>query len=470
MSNSRILLVGGGTGANSEVSALLDRRRYPVSVVEGTPGALTEALRRPLEAVVLLLPTPGALGRKLVELLTSVTPAPAIIVVGTDESIPNASTAFSLGAQDFVPNREDDDRLCEAVELTLGRSRRDSELRYFRDRAAQSTNWRALVGSCEAMQRALHGVKQVVGRAMLRTTPPILVTGETGTGKGLVARCIHFNSARRHEPYVDVNCAALPAALIEAELMGHERGAFTDARVARAGLFETADGGTLFLDEIAALRVDLQAKLLTITEEKRVRRIGGREHKQVNVQIIAATHRDLADMVEKGQFREDLYHRLNVIRVELPPLRERGEDKVHLAQKFVEQMCAEYGLPVRDITPEAEQLIREHDWPGNVRELRNQIEQIILVADDFEIRPEHFNIVRRKTSRVEVKSRGRELEIRLPDEGISLEALERTIIKEALKQCDGNVSRTARFLAISRQTLIYRLKKHELATDNSSSA
>jgi DNA-binding NtrC family response regulator len=458
-----ILLLGGEKATRSKVARQLEARRYTVRALRFDDGEMSRSLDGQVAAVIVLLPTDAGRGEDLLPKLAR-SSAPPTIVIGSDDSVPDGATAYRLGAQDYVASLDDRGRLYEALGLLLGTSRRDSELRYFRDRAAQSTDWSAVVGKCEAMRSALAVVQQILTRSSLRSMPPILITGETGTGKGLVARSIHFNSSRRHEPYVDVNCAAIPASLIEAELLGHERGAFTDARTARAGLFETADGGTLFLDEIAALPIELQAKLLTVTEEKRVRRIGGRESKKVDVQIIAATHRNLAEMVDRSLFREDLFHRLNVIGVQLPPLRDRGEDKAHLAERFVEQMCNQYGLPTRDITPEAKQLIVDYDWPGNVRELKNQIEQIILVADDYEIRPEHFKFVRRKkSSRVGLRSNGGELEIELPEDGVSLDAVERSIIKKALDLCDGNVSRTARFLSISRQTLVYRLKKHDIA-------
>ena len=412
-------------------------------------------------AILVVLPAGDSEGASLLETAHGADDTIPVIVIGTDDSMPGATKAFDLGAHDFIESSTDADRIYESLGLALGTSRRDSELRFFRKRASQDADWSAVGGRCDAMRDALKVVKQIVNRASLKTAPPILITGETGTGKGLLAKTIHFNSVRRNEPYVDVNCAAIPPSLIEAELLGHERGAFTDARSARPGLFETAHGGSLFLDEIAALRPDVQAKLLTVTEEKRVRRIGGRKSSPVDVQIIAATHRDLAQMVHDGDFREDLYHRLNVIPVTLPPLRERGEDKIQLAHRFVEEMCREYGMPVRDITGDAEDLILEYHWPGNVRELRNQIERIILIADDFEIRPEHFQIEQRK-SIIAVTNDDGELEVNLPAEGVSLEALERSIIRKAFELCNGNVSQSARFLHVSRQTMIYRLKKHDI--------
>ncbi len=433
---------------------LLSRRGYAVRCWEDD---VPEALSAECDLWLVVLPWQDGSGKALLRAMARDAGAP-IVVVGTDASVPDAAAAFGLGARDHLSSSSDASRLYEALGMALGENRRDSELLYLRARAAQQTDWGALVGECDAMRRTLRLVKQMVQRSAGRSGPPILIGGETGTGKGLMARCIHFNSARRNEPFVDVNCATIPPNLIEAELFGHVRGAFTDAHVPRSGLFETAHRGSLFLDEIAALRLDLQAKLLTVTEERRVRRIGGRESTPIDVQLIAASHRNLAEMVRAGEFREDLYHRLNVLTVEMPPLRERDGDKVLLAERLVESLCAEYGLPVRELTPAAKRAILAYDWPGNVRELKNQIERIVLVGDDFEIRPEHFQFL----DGTRVYEQDGQLRVELPSDGVSLVALERAILLEALDKNEHNVSRAARFLRISRQTMIYRMKKHAI--------
>jgi DNA-binding NtrC family response regulator len=279
---------------------------------------------------------------------------------------------------------------------------------------------------------------------------------------------VHANSVRRNRLFVEVNCAALPASLMEAELFGHERGSFTDAKTARPGLFETADGGTLFLDEIGAVPLDLQAKLLTAIEEKRVRRLGARQGANVDVQIIAATHEDLRRKAREGTFREDLFHRLNVVSVTIPALRERGDDVILLAESFLRASCREYGIPPRQLSADAKKWMRGYGWPGNVRELRNQLERIVLLVDDDLVRAEHFQTSADgpKSTRVGVtqSAEGR-LRVELPPDGVDLAELERAILAEALKQTDGNVSRAARYLRISRQTFIYRMKKHGLDAD-----
>ncbi len=297
-------------------------------------------------------------------------------------------------------------------------------------------------------------------------TPTILLQGETGTGKGFLAKCVHYNGIRRNRPYVEVNCAALPPSLMESELFGHERGAFTDARQARAGLFETADGGTIFLDEIGAVPPDLQAKLLTAIDAKNVRRIGARKDFHVDVQIIAASHEDLRRRTKTGTFREDLFHRLNVVAVTVPPLRERRSDVVLLAEGFLRQFCKEYGMPQRHLDASARAWVQSYAWPGNVRELRNQIERIVILENDEVVREVHFTPTADTATVKLFKSTpppgAAKLRISLPPNGVSLAALEAEVIREALLRCDGKVSKTARYLSISRQTLMYRMKKHRL--------
>jgi two-component system NtrC family response regulator len=463
------ILIAGGQGAIlTTLERALRHRGYDVKVLSRDYPNFAAALDDVPDLVLVALPADGATGADLIGQVKSVVGAPPVIVLGVDDSVPGPATAYKLGVEDYVRSPDDTSRLLEALGLALGASRRDSELRYLRGRAAQDAGWEMLLGECGAMRETISRVKQIVERTAARSTapPPILITGETGTGKGLLARCIHFNSVRRNEPFVDVNCATIPPNLMDSQLFGHERGAFTDARTQRPGLFETADGGSLFLDEIASLRLDLQAKILTAAEERRIRRIGARQSQQVDVQIIAATHRDLELMVRQGEFREDLFHRLNVLNVPIPPLRQRGEDKLLLADRFIDAVCSEYALPRRRMNGAAKRAVLDYSWPGNVRELRNQIERMVLLNDETEIRPEHFQFADHQA--VEVRSSdSRGIEVELPPGGVSLEKLELEVLKKALAMNEGNVSKTARFLQISRQTLIYCLKKHSIPSGSS---
>src|SRR5262249_9307717 len=281
-----------------------------------------------IRLVVLALPLAGVRGRDAIARLKAVDEGIPFIVAGVDSDLTAAGEAFDLGAQEhLVDPLADTSDFLATVGVVLGSRRGDRHLQYLRSKEAPG-DWQSVLGDSPALKTVLRMLRQVCARTYAGGTPMILLAGETGTGKGFVAKCIHYNGVRRNRPFVAVNCAALPPALMEAELFGHERGSFTDAKSSRSGLFETADGGTLFLDESGAVPLDLQGKLLTAVEEKTIRRIGGRQPIHVDVQIVAATHEDLRGRAKAGTFREDLYHRLNVIAVTMPPLRQRGSDIV----------------------------------------------------------------------------------------------------------------------------------------------
>lgn len=437
-------------------------------------GAGAECVRKfgenGADLVMVCLPVRGAEGGDLIRGIRQVDPRVNIVVTGKDSQIATAADAFKFEVMEYLsdPHNEMNDLLA-AVGGALGARRGDVQLRYLKEREANRASWSALVGSSSAMRELVDGVRRVIERTTRGAPPTILLRGETGTGKGLLAKCIHYNGARRNQAFVELNCAAIPPTLLESELFGFERGSFTDARTSRAGLFETAHQGTLFLDEIAGLSLDLQVKILTALEEKRIRRIGGRQSNHVDVQIIAASHNDLIERVKARTFREDLYHRLNVVSFTLPPLRRRGEDKVALAKVFIEATCREYGLPIRELTPDAEDFILQHAWPGNVRELRNQIERIVLLSTDDVIDGSHFferqsipppSAPPASVRTTAVPTKG--FSMTLPEEGVGLDEVERQLIELTLKRFDGNVSRSAKFLKVSRQTLMYRIKRHGL--------
>jgi two-component system response regulator AtoC len=411
-----------------------------------------------IDAVVLCLPLAGATGRSLLSSLQRT--ATPVVVCGSDESLPGPAEAFDGGAfEHIVDPISDTNDLLAAVGVALGSRRGDIQLRYLRQRDAATASWEALVGSCSAMQEVFRIVRVLCERSSRGGAPTVLLTGETGTGKGMLAKSIHYNGGRRTRPFVEVNCAAIPPTLLESELFGHERGAFTDAHAARAGLFETANSGTLFLDEIGCLPLALQAKLLSAIEEKSIRRLGARSPIHIDSQVIAATHVDLKQAIKQETFREDLYHRLNVVSVRMPALRERGDDKIRLAESFVARACGEYDLPVRRLTASAKRYVSEYRWPGNVRELKNQIERILLLYNDDFIDDTHFD-ARRSSLPPPIKQSG--FRLTLPEDGISLEEIEREAIRTALARTGGNVSQAARFLRITRHTLIYRMRKYRL--------
>ncbi|MBX3246661.1 MAG: sigma-54-dependent Fis family transcriptional regulator [Myxococcales bacterium] len=375
-----------------------------------------------------------------------------IFVVGDDASVEAVLRERQLPRVEAFPERTEPSAIVAAWEA-LREATPDEPAR-----SIDEASLAALVGDSPGIVK----VRALLSRLAERSAaaPTVLFTGETGVGKGLVARALHYAGGRREAPFIDVNCAAIPASLIESELFGHARGTFTGAGGDRPGLFETAHGGTLFLDEIGSMPLPLQSVLLKVIDEKRVRRLGDRVGRAIDVQIFAATHEDLTEAVRNGRFRADLLHRLDVVRVALPPLRERGEDRVMLAEAFLEAACRSYGLPRRVLAEDAKEALRVHEFPGNVRELRNVIERAVLLEAELEVRAEHLALPAQ--TRVAVEAMGDELQVVLPNASFSLEALEAATLRAALAKHAGNVSRAARYLRIGRQKLLYRMRKHGL--------
>jgi DNA-binding NtrC family response regulator len=301
--------------------------------------------------------------------------------------------------------------------------------------------------------------------------PPVLIQGETGVGKGVVAKAIHRARLGDRAPWIEVNCAALPATLIESELFGYERSAFTDARTAKPGLFEAADGGSLFLDEVGDLPLDVQAKLLKVLEAGAVRRLGGLRDRPVKVAVLAASNVDLEKASREGRFRPDLYHRLAALPIALPPLRERGRDVLELAQAFLVELGAKYRKPLTGLSPAAAAQLLAHTWPGNVRELRFAIERAVLLAPPTAAQLDDVPGLAptpkapassAATSSIEVTAGG--VKVQLPPNGVPLDAIERAVLAEAMALANQNISQAARLLHISRDTLRYRLRRHGLDT------
>jgi DNA-binding NtrC family response regulator len=410
------------------------------------------------DLIVACLPVPGSNGLELLESLRCADRSVPIVVCGSDAALDGAAQAYEHGAFEYVQDPvKDIHDLLSAVGVALGSRRGDAQFRYLMEKDADQARWDAFIGTSPSMQEVYRVVRLLCDRSSRGGAPTVLITGETGTGKGMLAKCIHYNGGRRTKAFVEVNCASIPGNLLESELFGHERGAFTDAHASRAGLFETADRGTLFLDEIGSVPMPLQAKLLTAIEEKRIRRLGARQSKVVDVQIVAATHVDLKKAVRDHAFRADLYHRLNVVVVRMPALRERGNDRLLLAESFLARTCAEYGLHPRSFSKAARRHLLEYHWPGNVRELKNQIERIVLLHNDEEIDVEHF-----EAGRSSLPPEPNDFLVSLPEDGVALDDIEREAIRRALQRTSGNVSRAARFLRVTRQTLIYRMRKHGL--------
>lgn len=324
---------------------------------------------------------------------------------------------------------------------------------------------RTLIGDSPQIRKVVATAEKIARSASITT----LIIGESGTGKEVVARMLHDWSSSTNQPFVDINCGAIPETLLESELFGHEKGAFTGATMRKQGLFELANGGDIFLDEIGDISPNMQVKLLKTVENKRFRRIGGVEELRISTRIIAATNIDLKAAVQEGKFREDLYYRLNVCQVNLPPLRDRGDDVLILAQYFIEQLNDEYGREVKGLTESARRVLRTYHWPGNVRELKNVIERAVLVECDEWIEAEHL-LLELTTPATVVETDmpvGAPVPVwhdafEIPPEGIALEEVERKIILSALERADGNISRASRLLKINRGKLRYRLERLDI--------
>ncbi len=315
---------------------------------------------------------------------------------------------------------------------------------------------REVVAESAAMREVISFVRKVAASE----AATILLEGENGTGKDLIAKTLHYESPRQAEPFIAINCAAIPETLLESELFGYEKGAFTDARAQKRGLFELADRGTLFLDEIGEIPLTLQAKLLRVLEEQSFRRLGGLKDIRVDVRFIAATNKNLREAVREGAFRQDLYFRLNVIQILIPPLRERKEDILPLAEFFIEHYNRKFKRHIEGVAPEAERLLLQHDWPGNVRELRNAIERAMILEESSRITPASLPI---SLGREELRSAAwAQAAPDIPEEGLSLAESERQLLLRALEKTNGNQTQAARLLRITRDTLRYKMKKYNL--------
>jgi two-component system, NtrC family, response regulator AtoC len=375
-------------------------------------------------------------------------------------SIADSVRALRLGAFDFL------EKPCELERLDLvvaGAARSARAQRQLRERAA-AENRRYTPEAFVGRSAAARTVRELLTRLARVPLSTLLLTGETGTGKGLAARILHYSGARREGPLVEINCAALPHDLLESELFGHEAGAFTGARGRRRGLMEQAQGGTIFLDEIGELGLDLQAKLLTVIEDRRLRRLGGTSPIEIDVQVIAASNRNLSERAQTGQFRSDLYHRITVFTLELPALRQRREDFDDLVPLFVAEYNAKAGKAVRIIPDSVWAALRTHDWPGNVRELRNVLERCVLLSDTQTIAA-HWLQLKPSRGAVEAESITPDGDhgLHFPLDGnLGLDDMERKIVSLALDRSDHNVMAAARLLGTSRETLRYRVKKYGL--------
>ncbi len=439
----------------------LQREGYTVLLADSGAEALRKVQAEPPDLVLLDIRLPDADGLEILERLRAGDPESLVIMITAHGGVESAVRAMKLGAYDYVIKPFD----MEELKLTVRKALETRTLR--RDVARYQAEVR--LGSCLCdligTSRIVQDLHALIPRIAQSDATTVLLEGESGTGKDLVARIIHYESARARAPFLAVNCVALPEHLLESELFGHERGAFTDAKALKKGLFEQADGGTVYLDEIGDMKLGLQAKLLRLIEEKTFRRVGGTRDLKVDVRIIAATNRELTRALETGEFRKDLYYRLKVFPIYIAPLRERPEDILPLCECFVARLGREMRRPSLEISPEARALLQAYHWPGNVRELRNVMERAMILAGGGTLRPEHLppeidRAARAQGAKPSLPSKP--APAALPAEGLRLEEVERDLVRQALEATDGNQVRAARLLGISRDALRTRMKKFGL--------
>ena len=445
------------------------------------PGNLhSDWLNGSLPDLVLLdVRMPDLSGIEVLDQLKKNGDARAIIMITADPQLDDVKAALKLGAYDFVGKPIDFDELHVAIKNALEATDLRNEVQTLRGAVRRGVGYDSVVSVSPKMTELMNFVRKVA--ASEATT--ILIQGESGTGKDLIAKAIHYESTRREKPFVAINCSAIPETLMEAELFGHEKGAFTDAKQMKKGLFEAADGGTLFLDEIGELSPLLQAKLLRVLEDQVIRRVGGIRDMQVEVRVIAASNRDLEKAVREGQFRQDLYYRLAIIAIFIPPLRDRKEDILPLVEFFIDRYNRRFRKSIRGITDETRFLILSHNWPGNVRELKNSIERGMILEDEQFLRPVYlpFSVGesggRTLFERTSPADGGRTLpngrtlpRLYIPQGGTSLEEMERSMVELAMTQANGNQTNAAKLLDISRDALRYKLKKFGLSREDEDGA
>jgi DNA-binding NtrC family response regulator len=452
-----ILVVDDEPKQRAILKTILTEEGYRVYEASNGKEALKLIKERPPELVLTDLKMPDMDGIQLLKSIKElgITPEPEVLLMTAYGTIPSAVEAIKNGAFDYLTKPLDRDTLLVKIRQALERQILVRENIRLRHTLYERFSIEGIIGRSEAMRKVIEAVKKVAP-----TNATVLILGESGTGKELIARAIHYNSPRRDGPFTAINCASIPENLLESELFGYEPGAFTGANTRKKGLFESSQMGTVFLDEIGDMPISLQPKLLRVLQDGEIRRLGGKEAIKVDIRTLAATHQNIEELIEKGQFREDLYYRLKVVTIKLPPLRERKEDIPLLAEYFLKKYNEEFGKRIKGFDKKALQLLVDYHWPGNIRQLESVVERAVIMSDSDIIKVQDIEeelVVRRKSV----------MDIDIPDEGIVFEELEKELMRKAMKKANNVVKKAANLLGMSYKTFWYRWEKFGLGKEGS---
>jgi DNA-binding NtrC family response regulator len=456
MSRQRLLIVDDEASIRDMLAFFFHKRGFEVLTASNFNEGQASALRSTPDLVLSDIKMPDGNGLDLLRKIKADSPKTPVIMITAHTSTPDAIEAMKAGAVDYIAKPFNIEELGLIVDRALGEKQLRDENVYLKQELAAKYTFANIIGKGSRMQEIFRTIERIA-----KVSSTVLLTGESGTGKELIARAIHYTSIRKDRKFVSINCGALPEPLLESELFGHERGAFTGAIKDKRGLFTEADNGTLFLDEISETTVTMQVKLLRAIQEKVIRKVGGNDEINVDVRIIAATNKDLTELVASGRFREDLFYRINVIPIPLPPLRARLEDIAPLTQHFIGKICKEQKIPEKKISTEAMRLLEAYPWPGNVRELENSLERTVALEAGPVINVSSLP----EAIALGVKTRVPDFES-LPQEGINLEsyleAVGKRLMREALDRCEGVQTKAAELLHMSFRSFRYYAKKYSL--------
>ena len=455
-----ILIVDDDEVMRETLSDVLKKRGYEIFSVGSGNGALSLMKKSIIDLILLDMRLPDIDGLEVLKKIKEFDTEILVIMMTAYSDVQTAVSSMKSGAYDYINKPFELDELKLLIEKGLETKSLINEVRRLHRQQKENYENSHIYG----VSPQIHYVKELIGMISKTHKTSVLIQGESGTGKELAANAVHYNSLRQDKPLMKINCSAIPDSLLESELFGYEKGAFTDAKNTKKGLFELADGGTVFLDEIGDMNPFLQSKILRVLENQTFMRVGGEREIKVDIRVIAATNKNLEAMVKEGLFRKDLYYRLKVMVVEMPPLRDRLEDILLLSSLFIEENNKEYNKAIKGFSDEAKKLMVQYAWPGNVRELKNVIERAMILTDQEVITPKHLPFELKQTEKMAQENRGEEIsEATIDLSDMSLEGMEKHHLSKVLKRLEWNKSKASKFLGISRATLRAKIKKYNIA-------